>query len=74
MVRLQGEPHLLFLYDVAGAIREPAAGFAFWPGVCGKHHLTRPIGMIAGAWRGNRRAVRSGAKSAQIHQRFLNAN
>jgi hypothetical protein len=74
MARLQGEPHLLFLYHVAGAIREPAAAFAFWPGVCGKHHWTRPIDMIAGALRGNRRAVRSGAKSTQIHQRFLNAN
>ena len=38
-MRLQGEPHLLFLYDVAGAIREPLRRLAFWPGVCGKHHF-----------------------------------
>ena len=29
IVRFQGEPHLLFLYDVTGAIREPAAASHF---------------------------------------------
>ena len=71
MVRLQCEPHLLFLYDVAGAIREPAAASAFCPGVCRKHHLTRPIGMIAGALPRKRRARRSGAKSTKSINAFL---
>jgi hypothetical protein len=47
MVRLKDEPRLLFLYDVAGAIGEPAAASHFGRGVCGKHHLTWPIRMMA---------------------------
>ena len=46
MVRLQGESRLLFLYDVIGAMREPARRFAFWPSVCGKHHLWPPDRMM----------------------------
>ena len=32
---------LLFLYAGAGAMRDAVASFAFWPSVCGKHHLRR---------------------------------
>ena len=38
-MRLHDEPRLLFLYDVAGAMRKAGRGFAFWPSVCHVHHL-----------------------------------
>ena len=71
---LQGNPHLLFLYDVVGAIRASAPAAHFGRVCAGSITHGRPIGMDCSHGTGDDRAARLGAKSAQIHQRFLNAN
>ncbi len=73
MVRPQGEPLLLFLYDVAGAMRAPAAA-AHFGRVCAESITQgRRAGRMARI--AQTMTVRPPvAKSAQIHQRFLNAN
>ncbi len=74
MVRPEDEPRLLFLYDAAGAIGEPAAASHFGRVCAGS--ITRG-GRSASSGvhcAGDQRELRLTAKSTEIHQRFLNAN
>jgi hypothetical protein len=74
MVRLQGEPHLLFLYDITFAIGAPAAAAHFGRVCAGSITQGAQTGRCCANCARDDRAVLSRAKSAQIQQRFLNAN